>query len=262
MNYFTLLSKLSTLNKYYTWYVCICQQAQARNWQKNNGIYLESHHILPKSFRAGGEKDKDNLVLLTAREHYLVHKLLTKFINHVQFKKKMIYAFWYLSNRKIAHVPTSRSYEIAKQQLINNIKARHDSTLTRSKKARPGKLNGMYGKTHTYEVKAKLAQLRRDELTGKSYEDLYGEEKANRLKQDKSDKLKLYCQLNPGVRKGANNANSKSCSIISPSGLTFTTKSLKTFCNDYQLPYAKMSAAARGNRLDCNGWVVNYMQEV
>lgn len=262
MNYFTLLSKFSTLNKYYTWYVCICQRAQARNWQKNNGIYLESHHILPKSFGTGGEKDKDNLVLLTAREHYIVHKLLTKFINHVQFKKKMIYAFWYLSNRKIVHVPTSHSYEIAKQQLVDSIKARQDSALTRSKKARLGKLNGMYGKTHTDGVKAKLAKLRRDELTGKSYEELYGEEKANRLKQDKSDKLKSYCQLNPGVQAGANNANAKTCIIVSPTGSTTETKSLKTFCKEHNLHYGKMSAVARSERLDCDGWVVNYMQEV
>lgn len=87
------------------------------------------------------------------------------------------------------------------------------------KKSRPGELNGMYGKTHTYEVKAKLAQLRKDELTGKSYEELYGKEKANSLKQDKSVKLKSYCQMNPGVREGANNGNAKECVVTTPLGI-------------------------------------------
>jgi hypothetical protein len=58
MTYITLLQNVSTINKYYTWYIDICQLAQQRNWQKGNGIYLEKHHILPKSFGLGGEKDR------------------------------------------------------------------------------------------------------------------------------------------------------------------------------------------------------------
>lgn len=38
--------------------------------------YTEEHHIIPKSF--GGNDDKSNLVMLTAREHYLAHYLLMK----------------------------------------------------------------------------------------------------------------------------------------------------------------------------------------
>ena len=38
--------------------------------------YTEIHHIIPKCM--GGTDDKSNLVKLTAREHYIAHKLLTK----------------------------------------------------------------------------------------------------------------------------------------------------------------------------------------
>jgi len=38
--------------------------------------YCETHHILPKCL--GGTDDKDNLVRLTYREHYVAHWLLTK----------------------------------------------------------------------------------------------------------------------------------------------------------------------------------------
>lgn len=38
--------------------------------------YAEEHHIIPRSL--GGCDDKSNLVLLTAREHYLAHYLLMK----------------------------------------------------------------------------------------------------------------------------------------------------------------------------------------
>jgi hypothetical protein len=37
-------------------------------------IYYEKHHILPRCL--GGPDNTDNLVLLTAKEHYICHKLL------------------------------------------------------------------------------------------------------------------------------------------------------------------------------------------
>lgn len=47
----------------------VCQ-----NVEKGKGIYYESHHILPKCLN--GSNKKDNLVLLTAKEHFIAHKLL------------------------------------------------------------------------------------------------------------------------------------------------------------------------------------------
>ena len=38
--------------------------------------YVEKHHIIPKC--VGGTNDKDNLVILTAREHFIAHQLLVK----------------------------------------------------------------------------------------------------------------------------------------------------------------------------------------
>lgn len=40
--------------------------------------YFEKHHILPKSL--GGSNDKENLVKLTAREHFICHALLIRFL--------------------------------------------------------------------------------------------------------------------------------------------------------------------------------------
>lgn len=38
--------------------------------------YCEKHHVIPKC--VGGSNAKDNLVLLTAREHFIAHKLLVR----------------------------------------------------------------------------------------------------------------------------------------------------------------------------------------
>ena len=49
---------------------------------KKCGVYYELHHIIPRSVRsdlANLSKHPDNGVLLTAKEHVLVHRLLCKF---------------------------------------------------------------------------------------------------------------------------------------------------------------------------------------
>lgn len=43
---------------------------------KSKELYTEVHHIVPKCL--GGSDDHENLVRLTAREHFIAHRLLTK----------------------------------------------------------------------------------------------------------------------------------------------------------------------------------------
>ena len=47
-----------------------------KNRHSDENIYYESHHIIPKCL--GGTDKKDNLVFLTAREHFIAHLLLVK----------------------------------------------------------------------------------------------------------------------------------------------------------------------------------------
>ena len=54
-------------NKYSRWYYAIIATAQARI---SDG-YTENHHIIPKCL--GGSNLEENLVNLTAREHFVCH---------------------------------------------------------------------------------------------------------------------------------------------------------------------------------------------
>ncbi len=47
-----------------------------RKYDDLNYVYYEQHHIIPKSL--GGSNKKENLVLLTAREHFICHLLLIR----------------------------------------------------------------------------------------------------------------------------------------------------------------------------------------
>lgn len=72
-----------------TTYFKIIRTALLTNRKKGEGVYYESHHIVPKSFHK-----KSSEVLLTAREHYRVHKILAQeFKSHPVYKEKMLWAF-------------------------------------------------------------------------------------------------------------------------------------------------------------------------
>ena len=73
------------MNKYTLWYNAITERARTRSLN----TYTECHHILPRSL--GGSDDKNNLVDLTAREHFICHWLLTK-MHTGEARAKMIYA--------------------------------------------------------------------------------------------------------------------------------------------------------------------------
>lgn len=81
-------------SKYNIWYHKIIQNARnekrvRRKKDHKNYIYYEQHHIIPKSL--GGNDLKENLILLTSKEHFICHLLLIKMTKESD-KLKMIYA--------------------------------------------------------------------------------------------------------------------------------------------------------------------------
>jgi hypothetical protein len=132
----------------------------------------------------------------------------------------------------------------------------NDGPETRRLKARPGLLNGMYGKTHTDEVKQAAAKRAIATFKGKSYEDLYGKEKADDLKKQRSTSVSIARKSRPG--HGVNNPNAKKCEVIDPLGNVFIVGALKSFCRENNLSYGLMNAVARGVRAEWKGWVARY----
>jgi hypothetical protein len=101
-------------NKYTKWYIDLINSAKM---QVKHG-YGEKHHIIPRCM--GGSDAPENLVKLTAREHFICHKLLTKMIaKDSPYRSKLAYAAWQqgrsATNRgfKIS----SRIYESLKKEL-------------------------------------------------------------------------------------------------------------------------------------------------
>lgn len=151
------------VNKYTRWYYNIITNAQARTLPKE--IYTEKHHIIPKSL--GGSNKKDNLVALTAREHFVCHWLLTKMATGL-VKQKMVYGLWRMAvpvnNR---HRITSSQYTKIREEFCKENSKRHkgkalsESCKKLKSEKQLGELNHFYGKTHTNDVKRLIGSKNR-----------------------------------------------------------------------------------------------------
>lgn len=82
-----------------------------------NETYVEIHHIIPVSL--GGLSDKENLIVLTAREHYIAHWILSK-----AYHGKMDYAFWMMNlstNDKHKRYKNSYIYEKEREYISEKL---------------------------------------------------------------------------------------------------------------------------------------------
>lgn len=92
--------------KYQRIYDAIINQAKMRTLTG----YKERHHIVPRCM--GGTDEKENLVDLTAREHFLVHKLLCEIYPD---NRKLHYAYWSFVN-KFGSKGQLRDYRVSSRE--------------------------------------------------------------------------------------------------------------------------------------------------
>ncbi len=109
-------------NKYFIWYRDLCNSRQKLNRTKSE-CYYEEHHIMPRSL--GGTDDRENLVLLTPREHYIAHLLLTKF-TYGKSKVKMNHALWRMACCN-GIIINSRLYQTLKESISQELSERNSS---------------------------------------------------------------------------------------------------------------------------------------
>lgn len=134
--------------------------------------YTEKHHIIPRCL--GGSDDKENLVALSGREHFIAHRLLTKFNSYPGLKQA--FGMMCLTNKGRDYHVSSKLYELGRTLLSEAMTGREMPQETRDRiretmlgrkfsdahiermrkpksveakvnisKAKVGKLNPMYG---------------------------------------------------------------------------------------------------------------------
>ena len=95
-------------------YENLISSRKTQNRIKHNGTYYENHHILPKCL--GGNDEDDNLVLLTAKEHFVAHKLLTYIYKGNRKVANAFNLMTFMNKRKYG--VTSRDYAYARELFI------------------------------------------------------------------------------------------------------------------------------------------------
>ena len=169
------------MNKYTNWYHAITERAQTRSIDG----YVERHHIQPRSL--GGTDDKDNLVDLTAREHFICHWLLTK-MHTGEDKAKMIYALNGMKRgnefaQRYETKITARVYENLKKEFSRV----HSATMT-------GTTPINKGVPMTEEQKAKIRATKAANPTKMSAESI-AKRIAKQTGQKRSEETKLKMSL-------------------------------------------------------------------
>lgn len=120
--YFTnIIYTISNKSKYAQYYIDLCENMLYRNFINKNDAkeqtnnYIETHHIIPRSVNTNFEKSKNNLLYCTAREHFILHKLLSKMFigKDEQIHRKMLKAVtvFKMKNKSQERIFSSRDYE-------------------------------------------------------------------------------------------------------------------------------------------------------
>lgn len=111
--------------------------------------YVEKHHIIPRSL--GGSNEKDNLVKLTAREHFICHYLLAKIYQKDTFE-------WYKMNHAFMMMKCN---SLSQQRYFNSrlYDALKSSRSTLMSIAQSGKNNSNYGKLWICNIQLKESKL-------------------------------------------------------------------------------------------------------
>lgn len=102
-------------NRYTAIYFSIIENAKLRVLPKSE--YKEVHHIIPRSL--GGDNSTNNLVELTAKEHFICHKLLVR-ITEGEARGKMAFASVLMAGKR-----GSTSYSTTRKLLAEQVRRLH-----------------------------------------------------------------------------------------------------------------------------------------
>lgn len=160
----------------------IIDKARFENRKKKNGIYYEAHHIVPKCL--GGSDEKNNIILLTAKEHFIAHKLLIEIYPE---NDKLNYALWMMCNPKNSlhkrnFIISSIEYERVRKTISE---IRHD------------KMVGVKQGPNSKEHNRKISESHRGEknqwfgIKGKAHP-LYGRKRPDLSESKKGEKNPMF----------------------------------------------------------------------
>lgn len=236
-------------NKYSKWYFNIINNPILEN-------YNENHHIIPRS--CGGSDDANNLVMLSARQHFICHLLLPKMMRLQKHKNSMLFALRLMSFTTDPF--NNRRYKIKSSRLIESIRNCHKGIpkTESSKQKMSNAAKNRQHRPHTKETKQKIGNAHRGRTLSEKHKQkiaatLTGKETwMKNKKHSKESLLKMSESQKNRIRKPASKHSSKAIennknaqlkfiyTVQSPTGDQFCICDMKQFCLDNNLPYHRL----------------------
>lgn len=261
----TYLQKLQShieQEKYFRWYSRIITVAETRPKKKKDvSFYTEKHHILPKCLCQNDfeKNDINNHVLLTLKEHALVHKLLAKAAPTSKKLKRAYMGMLTARNDKQEKVTLSiREYEFLREN-------------SKDLYGRSGKENGMYGKTQSEEAKQKMREralgkkvpeevrqkMRFAQLGEKNH--FYGKSHTAKTRKSITEKLSgktayVKCYILTDVNGDIHKVFTKEKLIEFCAAKNISYKKIEAFLNKGKIPPAKVIGLMNEQTKNAVGW--------
>jgi hypothetical protein len=220
-------------------------------------VYTEKHHIIPKSL--GGNNFPDNLITLTAREHFIAHLILWK-----AYGEPMTIAFWMMQHRCIKTCKhsckiTSRQYEVLKKDFSEKISETNRSrfcteeTKKKISESHKGEKCYLFGKHLSEETRKKIGEWGKNrhpsEVTlkkmGKAQKGrVHSEESKRKMSESRKDKY-----------RGKNHPGAKKVICIETQEIFGC---MRDACNKYKIFNDQLSAVCKGERETIGGYHWQY----
>jgi hypothetical protein len=188
--------------------------------------YSERHHIIPKSL--GGTNAKDNLVRLTAKQHFVAHHLLMKMTSG-SARKKMCKALWTMRH-VIGGKLTARQFEALRTEWAATV-----SEFWKGRKMSP---------SHYANFLAGQALAR---ANGVQYGGMHSEEHKQRMVQSNKDRKGIKLKAQPGKSAGSKNSRAKVWIVEDLLGHQVTHYSITPWCRENGITLASLKhTSAKG----------------
>lgn len=162
-------------------------------------VYYEKHHIIPKC--VSNNNEKNNLILLTAREHFVAHQLLSKIYKNTEYYYQLLCAIKMMCRSSNGQVRNNRMYKWIKES-ISEEQSRRQTGKKRSEETKrkmsennyfnnggkqlKGKDSPSYGLKRSDEVRKKISSARIGISTGIRSEETKQKMKDSRKLQTKT----------------------------------------------------------------------------
>ena len=259
-------------NKYTKIYYKIIENAHKRLALTN--VYTEKHHIIPKSL--GGSNDISNIAELTAREHFICHRLLVKMTTNDN-KRKMAWAIRRMltgvNNYQERHIPLSKKYEHIRTHTNKIIKGWSHSEETKEHLSKV-----LTGRKFTKETIQKMSMSRKGKkkpehvaqrLRTANLGKPMSAESKKKLSKSLTGRIisaqaKENMSINHADVSGKNNPRAKKWQIQDPDGKIYIVEGeISLFCTEHNLPASTMRSMGRKNYSPtsgkCAGWKVTLL---